>query len=451
MSEAVSNEDISLIIDKNQIIVKRKVATKRPDDRFISKARFTTSLPIVKASATDPNGVSFYVFIIREGNLTHVDIDFSRNPHQPFVLKYLLQLIVHPSVIEKFGSLNILNWPSENLTNIYIMPGLGNLFFTSSYSVVEKDKNGIIALRPPGFIRNLTSHSRNASAIRLEWGYSSTTRLILKYSIKNTSRSPISNIILNTYVPPTTIFQNVKYLFNMPIKVDEDHNSIVSIPINAIMPGRTEYIALVCDITPNGNMNCVIPNLGTFQSYRDILLQNRETARFITDNNTWDFGEPTVQSLVRLLLNKAENPTDYMKMSFEFVNQKIQYFINNRRDPASVALKTLKGDCSEYSDLFVALLRGGGIPAKVVHGVIIDNAKNRIEPHAWCEYFSPELGWIQCDPTWGYLAGVCCQHISRQREGLEIDLPTYSVSFTSTDSKLIVNEQVEFQIIPKEN
>jgi transglutaminase-like putative cysteine protease len=198
-------------------------------------------------------------------------------------------------------------------------------------------------------------------------------------------------------------------------------------------------------------MNCVIPNLGTFQSYRDILLQNRETARFITDNNTWDFGEPTVQSLVRLLLNKAENPTDYMKMAFEFVNQKIQYFINNRRDPASVALKTLKGDCSEYSDLFVALLRGGGIPAKVVHGVIIDNAKNRIEPHAWCEYFSPELGWIQCDPTWGYLAGVCCQHISRQREGLEIDLPTYSVSFTSTDSKLIVNEQVEFQIIPKEN
>ena len=54
MSEAVSNEDISLIIDKNQIIVKRKVATKRPDDRFISKARLQRA-SIVKASTTDPN------------------------------------------------------------------------------------------------------------------------------------------------------------------------------------------------------------------------------------------------------------------------------------------------------------------------------------------------------------------------------------------------------------
>ena len=124
-----------------------------------------------------------------------------------------------------------------------------------------------------------------------------------------------------------------------------------------------------------------------------------------------------IQSLIKLMLNKAENPTDYMKMVFEFVNQKIKYQINNKREKALVTVRMLSGDCSEYSDLFVALLRRG-IPTKIVHGLIVDSSKKSLEPHAWCEYFSPELGWIQCDPTWGYLAGVCCQHLSRQREGL---------------------------------
>ena len=447
MVDTVSSEEISLIIDAKQIIVKRKIATKRPDDQFISKARFSTELPIVKAVAADPNGLNFPTTIIRDKHLTHIDIDFSNNPHQPMVLKYTLQLIIHPSIIEKFGTLNILNWPVENLSNIYILPGMGNLFFTTAYSVVERDRNGIIALRPPGFIRNLVSHTRNASAIRLEWGLPSTVRLIFNYRIKNIGRSLVSNITFKTYMPPKTIFQNVKYQFSAPITIDEDHNAIATLQINPILPGATETLTVVCDITPNGNMNTIIPNLGTFQAYREILLKNRETARFISETKIWDFGDMNIQSLIKLMLNKAENPTDYMKMAFEFVNQKIKYKINNKREKASVTVRTLSGDCSEYSDLFVALLRGGGIPAKIVHGLIVDSSKKSLESHAWCEYFSPELGWIQCDPTWGYLAGVCCQHLSRQREGLGTELPTYSVEYQTLDSKLVVEETIEFQIL----
>jgi hypothetical protein len=451
MVDEVSSEEVSLIIDTKQIIVKRKIATKRPDDQFISKARYSTGLPVVKAVAADPNGVTFPTTIIRENYLTYIDIDFTSNPHQPIVLKYILQMVIHPSIIEKFGSLNILNWPVENLTHIYILPGTGNLFFTTAYSVVEKDRNGIIALRPPGFIRNLVSHTRKASAIRLEWGFPSTVRLIFRYRIKNIGKSMVSNINFKTYLPPRTIFQAVKYQFDAPISTDEDFNAVANLQIKPILPGGIESFNLVCDITPNGNMNAVIPNLGSYQAYREILLKNRETARFITDTKIWDFGDMNVQSLIKLMLNKAENPTEYMKMAFEFVNQKVQYKINNKREKASIALKTLVGDCSEYSDLFVALLRGGGIPAKIVHGLIVDNSKKTLEPHAWCEYFSPELGWIQCDPTWGYLAGVCCQHVSRQREGLGTELPTYSVEYQTLDSKLVVEENIEFQIISQKN
>ena len=79
MSEAVSNEDISLIIDKNQIIVKRKVATKRRIDRFISKRLLHRAFPIVKASATDPMAFRSMSFLLRR-ELTHVDNDSVEPP-----------------------------------------------------------------------------------------------------------------------------------------------------------------------------------------------------------------------------------------------------------------------------------------------------------------------------------------------------------------------------------
>ncbi len=78
-----------------------------------------------------------------------------------------------------------------------------------------------------------------------------------------------------------------------------------------------------------------------------------------------------------------------------------------------------RGDCSEYSDLMITLLRCQGIPARKVTGYVISNNPS-LRPyvgqqwdfyvndqevstflgHAWVEYYVPNIGWIASDPTW---------------------------------------------------
>jgi hypothetical protein len=85
---------------------------------------------------------------------------------------------------------------------------------------------------------------------------------------------------------------------------------------------------------------------------------------------------------------------------------------------ASWAYDKLEGDCSEYSDLMITLLRIQQIPARKVTGFVASNripffpsvgdelsftfsrTEATILAHAWIEYYIPNYGWIECDPTW---------------------------------------------------
>ncbi len=106
------------------------------------------------------------------------------------------------------------------------------------------------------------------------------------------------------------------------------------------------------------------------------------------------------------IFNGITNPYYKAKKAYEFVNTYMNYDENNKNKGALNALNTSKGVCEDYSDLFVALLRASGVPARVVTGYwidkesfsnnIADGNKNR---HAWVEYYLPEYGWIVAEPT----------------------------------------------------
>ena len=60
-------------------------------------------------------------------------------------------------------------------------------------------------------------------------------------------------------------------------------------------------------------------------------------------------------------------------------------------------MKTMTGDCGNYSSVFISLLRAKGIPAR--HVVMVHAQKD--EFHVRAEFFLPSYGWIPADPTWG--------------------------------------------------
>lgn len=81
------------------------------------------------------------------------------------------------------------------------------------------------------------------------------------------------------------------------------------------------------------------------------------------------------------------------------------------------AIETLKNPssavCLEFTDLFIALARASGIPAREINGfAYTQNSKERplslIKDilHAWPEYYDETLKtWIMVDPTWGNTTG----------------------------------------------
>src|SRR5205814_2129834 len=60
-------------------------------------------------------------------------------------------------------------------------------------------------------------------------------------------------------------------------------------------------------------------------------------------------------------------------------------------------LRTRRGDCNEHTQLFVALARAAGIPARSVAGLAYVDGK--FYYHAWPEVLL--RGWVAVDPTFG--------------------------------------------------
>jgi len=93
-----------------------------------------------------------------------------------------------------------------------------------------------------------------------------------------------------------------------------------------------------------------------------------------------------------------------VKGLFEYVVDNTDYTGYNPGEVgAEEAIERGGGDCSEYSDILVALCRARGIPAKTVDGFIVkDTAQGRdltTVKHSWAEVYLQEYGWVPFDPT----------------------------------------------------
>jgi len=62
-----------------------------------------------------------------------------------------------------------------------------------------------------------------------------------------------------------------------------------------------------------------------------------------------------------------------------------------------------KGTCSEYSNLFIALMRKIGIPCHMAVGMAYMPQKNFQGSHAWAECYINNYGWIAVDPQNGFM------------------------------------------------
>lgn len=97
-----------------------------------------------------------------------------------------------------------------------------------------------------------------------------------------------------------------------------------------------------------------------------------------------------------------------------------------------------KGTCSEYSNLFISLIRAANIPCRMVVGYIY-MPENKFEgSHAWAECYIRGYGWLAVDPQNGfYWYPSCAIKLFYGRDFIDCNIKTlpdmYPVSVKKID------------------
>ena len=131
-----------------------------------------------------------------------------------------------------------------------------------------------------------------------------------------------------------------------------------------------------------------------------------EEDAFLQPNAIADSTHPSVVAKARELQAASGDVYETVWNIYNFAVDKVVYQQLPGEWPASWVIEHGEGGSAELGNVFVALARASGIPARRVSGWGTDF--NTSEPltvnrfaHGWAEFYMPGYGWVPADPTWG--------------------------------------------------
>lgn len=273
------------------------------------------------------------------------------------------------------------------------------------------------------------------TGISILFGESQTYETDLVYHVQNTSQ----NVgVVQVALPMDTAFQTVSFRDIQPrperITADADGNWIAEFRV----AGQAQQdVRVRAAITVYARPQSHVSVTNPFKPVGK-LFGNNEGSLYLEPSQFWPTGNPTVQKIVQT----QKTP----QQIYTFVVDTLQYNYRRFQQPDAVtrlgALGALEDPtnavCLEYADLFVALSRAAGVPARRITGFAVTQ-NSRLRPlslvadvlHAWPEYYDAQRNtWIPVDPTWGdttggldYFSKLDLRHIAFAVQGQNDERP----------------------------
>jgi transglutaminase-like putative cysteine protease len=141
----------------------------------------------------------------------------------------------------------------------------------------------------------------------------------------------------------------------------------------------------------------------------------------------------------------AENIFNFVRDYLSYDQTRLAGGDITRMGAASALSNKDSAVCMEYTDLFIALSRAAGIPAREVNGFAYtaDESQRPLSLqleggdvlHAWPEIYLPGSGWLMVDPTWSatsgndYFSAFDLSHITFVRKGISSEYPLPAGSY----------------------
>lgn len=241
-----------------------------------------------------------------------------------------------------------------------------------------------------------TKEELGESGISISFGSEEIYNFDLSYHLKNPNLFSIRTEIA---LPPSTNYQDVEI------------SDIDPKPQNVILDKDGNWLAQYI-LTPSKKIDVRVKGKAKMQLRpKKEELSEEELKEYLKEQPFWQ----TTNSAIKDLSLKLKTPYaiyQYIVKNLTYDFERVQ-----AEKPRAGALEALKNPssavCLEFTDLFVALSRAMGIPARAVNGfAYTKNSKERPLSllkdvlHAWPEYYDLDLKtWVMVDPTWGNTTG----------------------------------------------
>lgn len=142
---------------------------------------------------------------------------------------------------------------------------------------------------------------------------------------------------------------------------------------------------------------------------------------YLQPDDEWESDHPAIKQAASEAVGGETNAYLVGQKIVKFIVDRLSYQTQETRRGALWAYVNGIGDCSEYTDLSIALARAAGLPARAVYGW--GYQEDNLSGHAWAEFYLPGKGWQPVDPTWAersgdYFARLDPIHLTRDIRGL---------------------------------
>jgi len=339
--------------------------------------------------ASDPNGqIVPTVFQVPSGNSIEVNFN-DKVVGKDNTLTFNLSFDTD-DIVQRQGSIWEVN-----------IPGISNQNDFSDFKAhvsVPSYLGSPTYIKPEQPTKNLdfTRDQLGTSGISIAFGDRQTYGFSLAYHLENTNLFPIKTEIA---LPPTTNYQ------------DMEIDSIDPKPLNVTVDQDGNWLAQYT-LLPSTKKEIVVKGKAQLLLYpRKKFETSQNLQKYLTQQNYWEISNPKIKDIAKNLKTPREVyqfVVDHLTYDFGRVSQNKPRLgaLGVLQDPTSAV-------CLEFTDLFVALARSAGIPAREIDGfAYTQNTSSRPLSkvldilHSWPEYYdSNQQTWVMVDPTWGNTTG----------------------------------------------
>ena len=134
---------------------------------------------------------------------------------------------------------------------------------------------------------------------------------------------------------------------------------------------------------------------------------------FLEPTSLINYRLPELQTISDTLLGNEKNVWSIIWKGLKFASTYIEVFDdslameidkgNSFTADIATILRRRKGTCSEYTNLFIALMRSKSVPCRFITGYVYYPPQITGGTHAWAECYVTGVGWIPVDPQAGQL------------------------------------------------